>query len=179
VTERYSDALFGVSWLPNPRVALDATVQYNPDRGRSQRTVFGARYSPEPFKTVSVAYQLDRTLVDGSGELANVAWQWPLRLAPAANWYSVGRVNYSIQERRITDSIVGLEYERDCWLFRIVAQRTSTGLSTATTRLYLQLELTGLARLGTNPLATLRDNIPQYKVLKEPSGPPDPYVNYE
>ncbi|MDE2048185.1 MAG: LPS-assembly protein LptD [Betaproteobacteria bacterium] len=179
VTNRVSDALFGVSWLPNPRLTFDSTVQYSPDIGRAVRSAIGTRYTPGPFRTVSASYSLDRSITDSTAELANVAWQWPLFKTAQANWYSVGRVNYSLREKRITDSIAGVEYERDCWLFRIVAQRTSTGQSTATTKIFLQLELTGLGRLGTNPLATLRDNIPQYKVLKEPSGPPDPYANYE
>jgi LPS-assembly protein len=32
----------------------------------------------------------------------------------------------------------------------------------------LQLELVGLSRLGTNPLQALRDNIPGYRLLREP-----------
>ena len=79
--------------------------------------------------------------------------------------YTVGRVNFSATEKRITDAIAGFEWERNCWLVRLVAQRTSTTQQTATTRFYLQLELSGLTRLGTNPLSVLRANIPQYKIL--------------
>ena len=79
----------------------------------------------------------------------------------------MGRINYSTQERRITDSVVGFEYDAGCWIGRVVAERLSTGRSQATTRLLLQLELVGLSRLGANPLKVLRDNIPGYRLLRE------------
>jgi LPS-assembly protein len=34
--------------------------------------------------------------------------------------------------------------------------------------LLLQLELVGLSRLGANPLQVLKDNIPGYRLLREP-----------
>jgi LPS-assembly protein len=43
----------------------------------------------------------------------------------------------------------------------------------------LQLEFTGLTRLGNNPLSVLKQSIPQYRVLKEGSDKPNPYANYE
>jgi LPS-assembly protein len=47
--------------------------------------------------------------------------------------------------------------------------RLSTGSSSATTRLGVQLELTGFSRLnvGSNPLKVLKDNIPGYRLLRE------------
>jgi len=86
------------------------------------------------------------------------------------SWYGVGRLNYSMLERRIADAIVGVEYDAGCWIGRVVATRQSTGLTEATTRLLFQLELVGLSRLGSNPLQLLKDNIPGYKLLREGSG---------
>ena len=48
-----------------------------------------------------------------------------------------------------------------------MAERLSTGLSEATTRIQLQLELVGLSRLGSNPLKVLKDNIPGYRLLRD------------
>ena len=81
--------------------------------------------------------------------------------------YSVGRVNYSLKDSRVTDSVLGLEYDAGCWIGRIVAERVSTGRSEATTRLMLQLELVGLSRIGSNPLKVLKDNIPGYRLLRD------------
>jgi LPS-assembly protein len=79
----------------------------------------------------------------------------------------VGRVNYSMRDTRITDSVLGVEYDAGCWIGRLVAERLSTGRSEATTRLMLQLELVGLSRIGSNPLKVLKDNIPGYRLLRE------------
>ena len=98
-----------------------------------------------------------------------LGWQWPVygraerdrSERPAGGGgcsgtlYSVGRVNYSTRDSRLTDSIVGLEYDAGCWIGRVVVERLSTGRSEATTRLLLQLELVGLSRLGSNPLQGL------------------------
>ena len=154
-------------------------MQYSPDNNRVTRSVVSARYSPGPFRTVSATYRLTR----GLSEQVELGWQWPIygrtpakrgpRSAAAAaaacsgSWYAVGRVNYSTRDSRLTDSIVGLEYDAGCWIGRIVAERLSTGRSEATTRLLLQLELVGLSRLGSNPLQVLKDNIPGYRLLRD------------
>jgi LPS-assembly protein len=92
----------------------------------------------------------------------------------SGNWYAVGRFNYSLQDSRVTDGILGVEYDAGCWIGRVVAERVSTGLSEATTRVMLQLELVGLSRLGSNPLKVLKDSIPGYRMLREDRSVPTP-----
>jgi LPS-assembly protein len=175
--QRFSDALLLGSTSVFPGWNLDAAVQYSPDIKRSVRSIAGARYSPGPFRTVSTTYRFAR----GLSEQLEVGWQWPIAGAGSAGtpsprpqssacsgaWYSVGRVNYSLKDRRVTDSILGLEFDAGCWIGRVVAERLSTGRSEATTRLLLQLELVGLSRIGSNPLKVLKDNIPGYRLLRE------------
>lgn len=176
---RFSDALLVGSTSVLPGWMLDAAVQYSPDIQRSVRSILGARYSPGPFRTVGATYRLAR----GLSEQLGVGWQWPLwgavpgsgQPAPgragdggcSGAWYSVGRLNYSLKDRRLTDSILGLEYDAGCWIVRVVGEQLSTGRSQATTRILVQLELVGLSRLGSNPLKVLRDNIPGYRLLRE------------
>ncbi|CAN5626600.1 LPS-assembly protein LptD [soil metagenome] len=177
-TKHFSDILLLASTSALvPRWTLDAAVQYSPDTKRTQRSVIGARYSPGPFRTVNLNYRLTR----GLSEQVELGWQWPLYgptpLESAdgsrggscgrGGYYTVGRVNYSTSDRRVTDSIFGAEYDAGCWIGRVVAERLSTGRSEATTRLLLQLEFVGLSRLGSNPLQTLKDNIPGYRLLRE------------
>lgn len=149
---------------------LDAALQYSPDIGRLQRSVVGASVNPQPFHTLSARYRLAR----GVSEQIELGWQWPLLRPTAGNgrgcagtWYGVGRINYSMRDSRITDSLLGAEYDAGCWILRVVAERQSTALSAATTRLMLQLELVGLSRLGSSPLQVLKDNIPGYRLLRE------------
>ena len=187
-TQRFSDVLLLGATTLVPNTTLDASVQYSPDIGRTVRSIVGARYSPGPFRTVGATYRFAR----GLSEQVELAWQWPIygptadaagtnRLAVngacTGSWYSVGRINFSTRDTRVTDSVLGLEYDSGCWIARLVAERLSTGRSEATTRLALQLELVGLSRLsvGSNPLQVLKDNIPGYRLLRdERSSPASP-----
>ena len=178
VDQRLSDALLLGSTSLFPDWTLDSSLQYSPDIRRSVRSILGTRYSPGPLRTVSATYRLTR----GLSEQLEIGWQWPIWSSqPAAaradggasgqscsgTWYSVGRVNYSLRDSRITDSVLGVEYDAGCWIGRVVAERLSTGRSEATTRLMFQLELVGLSRIGSNPLKVLKDNIPGYRLLRE------------
>jgi LPS-assembly protein len=176
LTQRLSDLLLLGSTSVLPRWNFDAAVQYSPDLQRSVRSIVGVRHSPGPFRTVNATYRFAR----GLSEQVELGWQWPLleRTLKAngvgngtegcqGSWYTVGRVNYSLKDSRVTDSILGLEYDAGCWIGRVVAERLSTGRSAATTRLLIQLELVGLSRIGSNPLKVLKDNIPGYRLLRE------------
>lgn len=159
---------------------LDAALQYDPDRRRVVRSIVGARFQPGPFRTLSLGYRLARGLT----EQVELGWQWPVYASAArpvgasggcgGTLYAVGRLNYSARDSRITDSLVGVEYDAGCWIARIVSERLSTGRAEATTRLLLQLELVGLSKLGSNPLQVLKDNIPGYRLLREPRSTPFP-----
>ncbi len=181
--QRLSDILLLGSTTLLPRWTLDAAMQYSPDIGRLQRSIVGASFLAGPYRTVSARYRLAR----GVSEQVELGWQWPLNAVEggagrsgragrgslnagngcSGTWYSVGRINYSMKDSRITDSLIGAEYDAGCWILRAVAERQSTGVSAATTRLMLQLELVGLSRLGPSPLQVLKDNIPGYRMLRD------------
>ena len=155
LSQRFSDMLVeGSSSVFNPW-KLDAALQYNPDKQRVVRSILGVRYQPGPFQTLSLGYRLTRDL----SEQVELGWQWPVWRGMASpvgaaggcggKLYAVGRLNYSLRDRRMTDSLIGAEYDTGCWIARIVAER-----------------------LSTNPLQALKDNIPGYRLLREPRGTP-------
>ena len=174
-TSRFSDLLLIAGAHLSEQWWADGTLDYNPQTGQSERAVYRARYSPGPFRTVSVAYRLAR----GQSEQAEVAWQWPLWGATTAKgtprrsggsgcagaWYSAGRMQYSLMDRRMTDSVFAVEYDAGCWVMRVGVERLSTGTTENNTRLMVQLELVGLSELGSNALHVLKDNIPGYRQL--------------
>lgn len=174
-TQRFSDLLLLGSSTIWPHWTVNAATQYNPDLARAMRSIVGVRYSPGPFRTINVNYRFTRD----STEQAELGWQWPIYRAKSTgsatqggkscsgSWYGVGRLNYSMRDSRLTDSLVGVEYDAGCWIGRVVVDRVSTGRSDATTRVMLQLELVGLSRLGSNPLKALKDNIPGYQLLRD------------
>jgi LPS-assembly protein len=189
VSERLSDILFGASVNWAPQWSTDATVQYNPKTGRSIRSTVGARYSPGNYRVVSAAYRLQR----GSSEQLDVGWQWPVNdlwgdkgqnLGPGmgegeGRWYSVGRLNYSLQDRKLVDAVVGLEYDAGCWLGRVVVERLQSSTSSSNKRILFQLEFVGFTRLGSNALQSLRENIPRYQYLREKVTTPSRFSNYD
>ncbi len=190
VTERLSDVLVAGSLNWNPEWSFNGTVQYNPQNRESVRTTLGGRYSPGNFRVVSAAYRLQR----GESEQIDLAWQWPLQdliggprtqdlgggrgLGPN-QWYSVGRINFSLEDRRVVDLIAGFEYDAGCWIGRVVLERLQQSRNSANQRILFQLEFSGFSRLGSNPLQTLRDNIPRYQFLREQINPPSRFERYD
>ena len=189
VEDRLSDVMLGATVNLSSQWLTDGTVQYNPKTRRSERATLAARYNPGHYRVVNAAYRLQR----GASEQLDVGWQWPLndlwgdkgqdlgagRGQGPGRWYSVGRLNYSLREGRLVDSILGLEYDADCWLGRVVLERLQTSTSSANQRIMFQLEFVGFSRLGVSPLKTLKDNIQRYEYLREQSTVPSRFSNYE
>ncbi len=189
VADRLSDLLLGASLNWDPSWAFDSTVQFNPKTEQSVRSTIGARYNPSNYRTVTAAYRYQRD----SSEQLDVGWQWPLNdlwgdrgqdLGSGGGqgmgrWYSVGRLNYSLNERKLVDAIIGFEYDAGCWLGRAVLEQLQTSTSSATQRIMFQLEFVGFTRLGVSPLKTLKDNIAGYQYLREPMSSPSRFSNYE
>ena len=193
VTQRFSDVYLLGSTNVFTGWGLDAAVQYSADIARPVRSIVSSRWSPGEFRTVSATYRYAR----GLSEQMELGWQWPVWKSPrgldaapgtgtssssscGGSLYAVGRMNYSMKDSRITDSVLGVEYDAGCWIARVVSVRLSTGRSQATTGLRFELELVGLSRLGSNPLKVLKDNIPGYRLLREPrSATPDAPPSYE
>lgn len=191
ISERLSDLLFGAGVSLSPRWTAETTVQYNPKTSRSERITLGGRYNPSNYRVISAAYRLQR----GQSEQLDVGWQWPINdlwgdrgqdLGPGrgqgpGRWYSVGRLNYSMKDRRLVDTILGLEYDACCWIGRIALERLQSSTVSANTRILFQLEFVGFSRLGSSVLQPLRQNIPRYQLLRDPGAASEPsrFSNYD
>ncbi|OXR49277.1 LPS biosynthesis protein [Pusillimonas sp. T2] len=179
--DQKSDYLVGVYAALTDKLNVRFDAQFNPESNERNRMTAGLRWHPKRLATLSATYRYERDpeqisnpngfnipgYIDRSKENLVVSTQWPL----TQKIYAMGRVDYSIQEKRSTQTIMGLEYKGDCcWAARVVFQRYSVSLGDKNTALFLQLELTGLGSLGTDPLNFLGRNIPGY----EPVTPPIP-----
>lgn len=194
-TAGLSDLLVGAGVRWDNRWALDNTVQINNQTHDISRNTLQLRYYPTPYRVLNAAYRLNR----GLSEQVDLGWQWPLsdlvgRRNSAAEsiwtrtagqglgpdrWFTVGRMNFSLTEGRMVESLMGLEYDAGCWIGRIVFENNQRSISTANTRLLFQLELIGLARVGSSPLASLRNNIPRYQNLRDNTLQPSRFQNYD
>ncbi len=160
--EGRSDLLLSASGKLSATLSVDGNVQFSESSRNVYRANYGARWQPAPKKVLNIQYRRDRL---NSLEQLDMSGQWPL----ADRWYAVGRVNYSLPNGQVVEGLLGAEYKADCWVFRVVAQRTPTATDKATSTLFVQLELNGLTRLGTNPLEALRTSVPGYEMVNQPS----------
>ncbi|WP_374682404.1 LPS assembly protein LptD [Accumulibacter sp.] len=158
-----SDFLAGFTGQILPRVYADAALQYTVDDQEFQRYSFGARYFPEAGKLLNASYSYNTQAVTPIKQV-DVSGQWPID----GRWQAVGRYNYSFLQNQPIEIIGGLEYNAGCWVVRVVGQRLQTTEADATTRAFVQLELSDFSRLGSNPISLLQRRIPGYGVANQP-----------
>ena len=158
-SDRQTDFLGSLSGRILPKTYADVGVQYNPRLSRMERLNVGGRYQPETGKVLNAGYRFTRD------QLAqfDISGQWPM----FDGWHAVGRFNYSTRDRRMIESVAGLEYDGGCWVGRIVMQRLATQTQRSNTALFFQLELNGFAKVGSNPLDILKRNVPGYGVINQ------------
>jgi len=155
-----SDYLLAASGRISDTWAVDSAVQYNPGDSRIISSNFNVQFQPGPKKVFNAG---NRYLRD-SFRNADFSTQWPL----SQKWYGVSRLSYSLQDHRVLESLIGLEYNCDCWVFRMGAQRFVTTANKTSTQVFFQLELNGLSKFGIgNPLEVLKNSIPGYQRLNE------------
>ncbi|MBC7779533.1 MAG: LPS-assembly protein LptD [Proteobacteria bacterium] len=133
---------------------VDAGLQYSTSLSSVERTIAGIRYAPEPGKVLNASYRYSRTQL----EQIDVSAQWRL----GGGWTTLARYNYSLRDRTILEALAGFQYDDDCWSFRFVANRIAVATEQANTAFFIQIELGGLSRVGSNPLELLRRSIPGY-----------------
>ncbi len=166
-----SDFLFAATGFVNNYVTLDSAVQVDADSKRLSRSNFGVRYKPGLGRLFNVNYRYTRDALNQF----DVSAQWPL----TAKFSGVGRINYSVQESRLIESLAGLEYNDGCWAVRGYVSQFATATGQSNTSLFVQLELSGLGRIGSNPQNLLRRNIPGYSLSNYTTGNPSRFTDYE
>lgn len=167
-TEAKSDILLLTSGRITKSLRVDANFQYNQVKSEVDRMNVGVFWTPESMKVLNVQYRRDTrnlpNILNTNFEIIDVSGQWPL----GKGWYGVGRLNYLLDQDRVGQSLAGLEYQADCWIFRMVAQRVPTATGVVNTSAFFQIEFNGLSSLGINPMRVLRTNIPGYERLAQP-----------
>jgi LPS-assembly protein len=178
LNDRFSDTLVGATVNVDSKWLVDTTVQYNAKTNSSERSVFGVRYNPTPYRLLNVSFRNESLY---QSRLIDLAWQWPLNdlwgdqgkyLGPGmgqgeGRWFTVARLNYNLDESQLVDALMGVEYDAGCWLGRVVLQQQQIGAAINTRRIMFQLEFSGFGRVGANPLQQLQTQIPRYQMLRD------------
>ncbi|NML61442.1 LPS-assembly protein LptD [Massilia sp. RP-1-19] len=156
--DRRSDLLAAASGRIAEDWSFDSAVQYDASGKQTFSSNYGVQWRPGDKKVINAEYRYLRDTFKN----VDLSSQWPLSM----RWYGVGRVSYSVKDHKILESLLGLEYRADCWVFRMGAQRFVTTLRNTSTPIFFQLELNGLSKLGFgSPLESFYKSIPGYTRL--------------
>ncbi len=159
-TSDTSPILASVAGRVAPNWAIETTTQYGWSERELERFNAGVRYSPAPASVANISYRYTNANQTTIGAISAIDFsaQWPL----GRGWYGLGRVNYDLNGGGVVEQLAGFEYNADCWILRAVLHKFQTATDQETNVFFIQLELNGFSRLGSNPFDTLRRNIPGY-----------------
>ncbi len=182
-----SDLLAAISSTVVKNWNVDAGWQYTTNIAQTQRFNTSVRYQPEPGQVVNMAYRYTNGALAAATQPAgtpaalipslntlrqvDLSTQWPL----TGRLNAVARYNYSIQDSKALETLMGLEYNGGCWALRVVAHKFTTAAATQVSSVFVQLELNGLSKIGSNSLDLLRRNIGGYARPETPFVAPEPY----
>lgn len=159
-TSTSSDILAALSGRVAPHLIAEAGFQYNSEFSETRKFALGARYQPDLGKVLNAGYRFTRGVLEN----IDLSTQWPI----ARGWIAVARMNYSLRDSRIAEGLAGVEYNGGCWVLRVVSYAVAVGTGDASRSIYVQLELNGVAKVGSNPLEVLKQNIAGYTKINEP-----------
>lgn len=190
-----SDLLVGatINWTPQWSLDLEGQTNIRPNQPLSES--IGTHYHPSPYRVVNASYTqyTDPITPSNSTRQWDLSWQWPINdlwgdkgqdLGPGrgqgeGRWYSVGRLNYSMVDHQLVNTVLGFEYDAGCWIGRVLLEQLTTSTLTSNKSIQFQLEFVGFSRLGSNPTQTLRLNIPGYDYLRQQTTLPSRFSNYD
>lgn len=130
-------------------------VQWNPQQSRTERRQLRLQYRPQGDRAINLAYRFQNQRL----EQTELSGAWPL----SRRWSAFGRLVYDQQERSTLEQFGGIEYGACCWRLRLVGRRfVSSRTGERDSGIYLQLELNGLASVGSSADTFLEEAIRGY-----------------
>ena len=193
ITASRSDFVAQVSIAAFEDWSADAGVQWDPQHQRSERTTVNVQYKPAPNALINLAYRYERfttttelipETVNGSQQLVPTPVQqgydqlefsaaWPIK----RSWEVFAREVYALRDPQQPhgqelERFIGFEYLACCWRVRLGARRyvnshdPNAGQKTG---VWLQLELAGLAGVGSASDTFLREEIRGYTPATAPT----------
>jgi LPS-assembly protein len=136
-------------------------MQWNPSAQRSERSQVLLQYRPGADRVINLGYRFQRDSLE-QGEISGA---WPI----GVRWNAFARAIYSLRDHSTLERFAGFEYKACCWRVRAIARRyVSTRTGERDTTIMLQLELNGLASVGTPAEAFLAEAIRGYSPPTSP-----------
>jgi LPS-assembly protein len=184
----YSDTLGTASARLLGNLSADLFGDYNTQLNRFVQTTIGTSWRPTTGRSLNFGYRnvwsppvqasAQNNVVATPGQTTtnqyNISGQWPLTREVSA----LGRWGYDALSAKTLNTLVALEWTRDCWAIRgAYSQLVNTSQKT-TTQVLFQIEVRGFGSAGSNPVDIMRLNVPGYMPTSKPI-PPSTYENYQ
>jgi LPS-assembly protein len=148
--EDYSPFLAEFNWRPFARVSATLGMQWDWERSQLDVGMVGVQYRGSRGRRASIEYRFRRDRVDQFDLRA----YWPIN----EQWRVLSRINYSFADNDMLEIQGGVEYESCCWAFRTVLRRYLKNRDgDYRNAIYLELNLKGLASIGTRGEELFRD----------------------
>ena len=144
-----------IDWTFSDNWNLGLTHQWDPDTARTQLSGVRTQLRWNNGGLFNAAYRYRKN----SLEQTDMSFRIPMK----KDWNLIGRWNYSIQDGKSLESLLGLEWKGCCVALRVLGRdyiHTFDGRSNF--GLYVELELNGLGRFGRNTEAILDNAILDY-----------------
>jgi LPS-assembly protein len=182
----YSDTLGSGSIRLLGNFSADMFGQYNTQLNKFVQTTVGGSWRPTPGRSLNFGYRnvwtpptqsfgpTPATLAQTTTDQYNVSGQWPLTREVSV----LGRWGYDALSTKTLNTLVALEWMRDCWTFRGAYSQVLNTSQITTTQVLFQIEFRGFGSAGSNPVDIMKLNIPGYLPTSKPI-PPSIYENYQ
>ena len=182
----YSDTLAAASVRLMGNFNADIFGQYNTQLNRFVQTTVGGSWRPTPGRSLNFGYRnvwqppIQATPFNPIGtpsgtttDQYNISGQWPVTREISL----VGRWGYDALTTKTLNTLVAVEYVRDCLVFRSAYSQLLLNNNT-TTQILFQVEFRGLGVVGDNPVDLMKLNVPGYLPAPKPL-PASTYENYQ
>jgi LPS-assembly protein len=141
--------------------SADAGVQWDPQTQSSERTQVNLQYKSARDSVINLGYRYERAVF----EQVELSGAWPIR----SRWNVFVRDVYSLRDHYGLERFAGFEYRACCWRVRLGARRYVNSHDSSRpqeTGIWLQLELAGLASVGSASDVSLTETIRGYTPLE-------------
>lgn len=182
----YSDTLAAASVRFMGNFNADVFGQYNTQLNRFVQTTVGGSWRPTPGRSLNFGYRnvwqppIQPSPFNPVGTTAatttdqyNISGQWPVTREISL----VGRWGYDSLTTKTLNTLLAVEYIRDCIVFRSAYSQLLLNNNT-TTQILFQIEFRGLGVAGDNPVDLMKLNVPGYLPTPKPL-PASTYENYQ
>jgi LPS-assembly protein len=160
-TEKRSDFVAQLAVTAFQHWSADAGVQWDPQTQSSQRTQVNLQYKPANDSVINLGYRYQRDVF----EQVELSGAWPIR----SRWNVFVRDVYSLRDHVGLERFAGFEYRACCWRVRLGARHYVNSHDSSRpqeTGVWLQLELAGLASVGSASDTSLAEAIRGYTPLE-------------